>query len=294
MPWLLTSLSDLAADDLARVLGALGLDAVTDTADLERLGVTRGHAGDHVRHQRAGQAVKGLVLTLVVRAGDVENAVLALGDLDRRGDGVREGTLGALHGDRTAIDGDVHTGGNLDGELADSRHELSFLSRLPDVGEDFPTYALLACLLAGQETVGRGDDRHAQAAENLRQVGGLCVNTQTRLRDALDAGDRALAVRAELQLEDEVLADLGVLDLPAGDEALLLENLRDVRLDLAVRHHDGVVVRRVRVTQTREHVCDGISHGHELAFGLSRRGFLYAPSLSPLSGGTGAVRGPTA
>lgn len=106
--------------------------------------------------------------------------------------------------------------------------------------------------------------------------------------------DRALAVRAELQLEDEVLADLGVLDLPAGDEALLLEDLRDVRLDLAVRHHDVVVVRRVRVTQTREHVCDGISHGHELAFGLSRRGFLYAPSLSPLSGGTGAVRGPTA
>ncbi|NEE30112.1 30S ribosomal protein S8, partial [Streptomyces sp. SID7982] len=26
----------------------------------------------------------------------------------------------------------------------------------------------------------------------------------------------------------------------------------------------------------------------------SRRGFLYAPSLSPLTGGTGAVRGPTA
>ncbi|AWZ04716.1 30S ribosomal protein S8 [Streptomyces sp. ICC1] len=54
------------------------------------------------------------------------------------------------------------------------------------------------------------------------------------------------------------------------------------------------MVRRVSVTQTREHVCDRVSHGHEVAFGLSRRGFLYAPSLSPLSGGTGAVRGPTA
>ncbi|MYV55929.1 30S ribosomal protein S8 [Streptomyces liangshanensis] len=54
------------------------------------------------------------------------------------------------------------------------------------------------------------------------------------------------------------------------------------------------MVRRVRVTQTREHVCDGISHGHVLAFGLSRRGFLYAPSLSPIRAGTGAVRGPTA
>ncbi|NBM15084.1 30S ribosomal protein S8 [Streptomyces sp. GC420] len=54
------------------------------------------------------------------------------------------------------------------------------------------------------------------------------------------------------------------------------------------------MVRRVRVPQTRKHVCDGISHGHELAFGLSRRGFLSVPSLSPLSGGTGAARGPTA
>ncbi|PJM99895.1 30S ribosomal protein S8 [Streptomyces sp. CB01201] len=54
------------------------------------------------------------------------------------------------------------------------------------------------------------------------------------------------------------------------------------------------MVRRVRVAQTSQHVCDRVSHGHESAFGLSRRGFLYAPSLSPLSGGTGAVRGPTA
>ncbi|MYV90259.1 30S ribosomal protein S8 [Streptomyces sp. SID1034] len=54
------------------------------------------------------------------------------------------------------------------------------------------------------------------------------------------------------------------------------------------------MVRRVCVAQTSQHVCDRVSHGHESAFGLSRRGFLYAPSLSPLSGGTGAVRGPTA
>ncbi|QIJ64211.1 30S ribosomal protein S8 [Streptomyces sp. JB150] len=54
------------------------------------------------------------------------------------------------------------------------------------------------------------------------------------------------------------------------------------------------MVRRVRVPQTRQHVCDRISHGHELACGLSRRGFLYAPSLSPYMDGTGAARGPTA
>src|SRR5205823_956058 len=110
------------------------------------------------------------------------------------------------------------------------------------------------------------------------------------LGDPLDARDGALTVRAELQLEDEVLADLGVLDLPARDEALLLEDLRDVRLDLGVRHRHRVVVRRVRVPQTRKHVCDRISHGHKVAFGLSRRGFqVPIPLLDPRRGGCGAV-----
>ena len=46
---------------------------------------------------------------------------------------------------------------------------------------------------------------------------------------------RALAVRAVLQVERQRLADLpsGVLDAPAGDVALLLEDLGDVRLELA-------------------------------------------------------------
>ncbi|NLU66933.1 30S ribosomal protein S8 [Streptomyces sp. HNM0574] len=54
------------------------------------------------------------------------------------------------------------------------------------------------------------------------------------------------------------------------------------------------MVCRVRVSQTRQHVCDRIGHGHVMAFGLSRRGFLSAPSLSPVCAGTGAMRGPTA
>ncbi|MBW1597838.1 30S ribosomal protein S8 [Streptomyces sp. JJ38] len=54
------------------------------------------------------------------------------------------------------------------------------------------------------------------------------------------------------------------------------------------------MVRRVRVPQTCQHVCDRIGHGHVMAFGLSRRGFLSAPSFSPLGGGAGVARGPTA
>jgi hypothetical protein len=55
------------------------------------------------------------------------------------------------------------------------------------------------------------------------------------------------------------------LDVPAGDVALRLEDLGDVRLDLRVGHRHGVVVRGVRVAQARKHVRDRVSHCHVLA-----------------------------
>src|ERR1700748_2900401 len=41
---------------------------------------------------------------------------------------------------------------------------------LPDVGEDFPAHAALLGLLVGQQPARRGDDRHAEAAQDLGQV----------------------------------------------------------------------------------------------------------------------------
>src|SRR6187200_3025055 len=146
---------------------------------------------------------------------------------------------------------------------------LSCLSRLPDVGEDFPTHALLVRLAVGEQALARGDDRDAESAEHLGQARVLGVHAQAGLRDPADAGDRALAVLAVLQgqLEDPAhglggllgrVAD--VLDLPGGDVPLLLQDLRDAHLELAVRHGHGVVVSLVRVAQTGEHVCDRVSH----------------------------------
>src|SRR3954468_6901869 len=115
-----------------------------------------------------------------------------------------------------------------------------FAAPLPDVGEDFPTHALLVRLLVGQQPGGRGDDRHAQTAEHLRQGGRLGVHPETRLGDAPDAGDAPLTVGAVLQVDHELLEGaavlLDVLDGPAGDVALLLEDLGDVRLELRGRH----------------------------------------------------------
>src|SRR4051812_24491924 len=47
---------------------------------------------------------------------------------------------------------------------------LSSRSWLPDVGEDFPTYALLVGLSVGQQPLARRDDRDAQAAEDLGEA----------------------------------------------------------------------------------------------------------------------------
>src|SRR5690625_1371158 len=100
------------------------------------------------------------------------------------------------------------------------RDIVALLSRSPDVGEDFPTHTLLGSLPVGQEAGGRGQDRHAQSSEDPGQFGGLGVHAQAGLRDATHTGDGALTAVGVLQLEDEVLADLGLLLARAEDVSL--------------------------------------------------------------------------
>src|SRR3954468_3755002 len=135
----------------------------------------------------------------------------------------------------------------------------------PDVGEDFPTHALLVGLAVGQQSLARRDDRDAESAEHLRETRVLGVDPEAGLADPAHAGDGTLAVPAVLQGDGQRLADLalgGLLDVVGGDVALLLEDLRDALLELAVRHGHRVVVRLVGVAQTSKHVCDRVSHRH--------------------------------
>src|SRR6186997_1936570 len=53
----------------------------------------------------------------------------------------------------------------------------------PDVGEDFPTHALLVGLTVGEQPLAGRDDRDAEAAEHLGQAGVLGVHAQTGLAD---------------------------------------------------------------------------------------------------------------
>src|SRR4051812_18348310 len=98
----------------------------------------------------------------------------------------------------------------------------------PDVGEDFPTHALLVGLAVGQQALAGRDDGDAQSTEHLGQTRGLGVHPQAGLADAADAGDRALPVTPVLERDGERLRDaaLGVLgDVVRRDVALGLEDL---------------------------------------------------------------------
>src|SRR5580700_313366 len=135
---------------------------------------------------------------------------------------------------------------------------------LPDVSEDFPAYALLLRLLVCHQAGRRRDDRDTEPAEHPGQVVLARVHPEAGLGHALEPCDRALSGRPELQRDHQVLANLGVLYLPARDVALLLQDLGDVRLDLGGRHDHAVVVGRVGVAQTGQHVCDRVGHCHGL------------------------------
>src|SRR3954453_2724716 len=112
---------------------SLGQDAIPHADDLEPLLVAVRHTLDHVGDQCAGQAVQRLALTLVVGTGDLDHTVLATPDGDRSGDVVPQGALGALHRHQAFVDGDVDTGRDRDGKLANARHALLYLSLVSTV-----------------------------------------------------------------------------------------------------------------------------------------------------------------
>src|SRR6266480_1599460 len=134
----------------------------------------------------------------------------------------------------------------------------------PDVGEDFPAHAAPDRLLVGQQATRGGDDGDAQPSEDARQVVLLRAHPQPWLGHPLEPCDRPLTGRPVLERDHEVLADLGILHVPAGDVALLLEDLRDMNLDRGGGHANRFVVCRVGVAQTGQHVCDRVGHGHGL------------------------------
>src|SRR4051812_37345249 len=154
------------------------------------------------------------------------------------------------------------------------------LMRSPDVGDDLAADARLAGLVAGHHAARGGHDGGAHAALDLRDLAGGHVVALARARDALEPGDRALAALGVLQLDADELgraARRGRLDRVVGDVALLLEDARELALELRGRDVDRLVRGGDRVADPRQEVRDGIGHRH-----AGYQLLLVMPGMKPL------------
>src|SRR3954470_20375917 len=100
---------------------ALDHGAVAGARDLEITSVPRRHADDHVREQRAGQAVERARGLLVVRARHDERAIFAL-HRDVRVERLRELALRTLHLHRAAIDLHIDARRHFDRQTTNTTH----------------------------------------------------------------------------------------------------------------------------------------------------------------------------
>src|SRR5262245_52630473 len=128
----------------------------------------------------------------------------------------------------------------------------------PDEADDLAADASLLGGLARDQPARGGKDRRAHPPEDARQAVLPSVHAPAGLRDALEVGQDALAVAAELELDRELVEALALVDAVAGDVALFLEQARDLLLHPGGRHRRRVVHRLVGVANAREHVCDRV------------------------------------
>src|SRR4051794_23486624 len=241
-------------------VAALEHGAVAHALDLEALLEAGRHALDHVRHERAGEAVERAVLGAVGRARDDELAVV-LRDVDVARHALGELAARAADPHELWLDRDQHAVGDRDGLSADSGH-----ARLPDVGDDLAADARVAGLVAGHDAVGGGHDCRPHAAEDLRDLRVVHVAALARARYALQAGDggAAIALRVLERDADQVAGTVaaGGLDLVGVDVALLAQDPRHLDLELVRRDLDRLVRRLDGVAHAGEEVGDGVGHGH--------------------------------
>src|SRR5690606_18049862 len=109
--------------------------------------------------------------------------------------------------------------------------------------------------------LGGGDDRHAEAVEDLGQRVLAAILAQARARHALELLDHRTAfVILGFDLEFGLGAVLGVAQL-AG-VALVLEDVGDRDLGPGVLLHHRRLAARDRIPAADPHVGDGLSHAH--------------------------------
>src|SRR5690606_27051996 len=130
-------------------------------------------------------------------------------------------------------------------------------------GQDFAADAGGARLLVGHDALGGGDDGHAEAAKDLRQLALAAVHAQARARGALQLLDDRAALEV-LQHDFKLgLVVLALDDAQVRDVALVLQDGGDGNLDLGGRQLHRLLADGGRILDADQHVGDGISHAHE-------------------------------
>src|SRR6266850_4321463 len=155
----------------------------------------------------------------------------------------------------------------------------------PHVAKDFAADAGLARRAAGHHAPRRRQDVGAESAEHRRHVVHAEIDAAARAADPLDAGDHLLAVRSVLQEQADHLARRATLRLRlldqavALDVALVLEDPRNLGLQLARRKVHPRVLGGHGVADAREHVGNRI--GHLCVSLLNPMGFTRSSSSLP-------------
>src|SRR4051794_3923961 len=137
---------------------------------------------------------------------------------------------------------------------------MRLIGSLPDEADHFAADTLLLGGATRDHAPGGGKDSGPHSAQNARQTVLARVDAAARLRDALQVGDDALAVAAELELDHERVEALALVDVEIGDVALLLQEPCDLLLEARGRHRRRRVHRLVGVADAREHVGNRVGH----------------------------------
>src|SRR3954469_10022937 len=127
--------------------------------------------------------------------------------------------------------------------------------------EHFAADAVGARLAVGHDAARGGQDRDPEPVHDPRDVVASLVDAQPRLGDALQPLDHRLA-GVVLQCDGELLVPAALAHREVLDVALVLQHLRDGRLELGGGHHRFHVPDHLGVADADQHVGDRICHAH--------------------------------
>src|SRR3990172_2940847 len=136
---------------------------------------------------------------------------------------------------------------------------------LPDGADELAAHLLLACLAVDHHALRRGEDGNAHAVQDARDRLAGHVAAQAGLRHALDVADCRFTIRAVLQHDGDGPLNAILVPRVVLDVALALQDLGDAHLEAGGRDDHLLVPSRRRVADARQHVANGIGHGHEVS-----------------------------